>query len=231
MASSKSNSPDRGVDREERKDDRNGGRRDSRSRSGSGRRNHGRDNSSENTNQGNVLYVGGLQRRVTENDIRGLFEPIGKVNDIEIVKDPSSNDCRGYAFVKFVSPQDASEAVERFHKKEFQGRTLQVEKSKRNQGHAKTPGQYLGHNNRRRDRRSRSPHRHRRDRSRSGRRHSRERRNSRDRYSRERHSDRHGSREKRYRRDRDHRDHRDHRDRSRSGGRYRDRSDSRPRRR
>lgn len=141
--------------------------------------------------------------------MRESFEKFGKIADINIIKDPYTNECRGFAFVRYENPDDATDALE-LDNKEIDGRKIRVEKSKRNQGHQKTPGEYLGHNRRRSGggrRRSPSPY---------NRRHSPRGRRSRDRSSRDR-SDRdryrsHGGR-----------------DRRRSGSRDRYRSKSRDR--
>ena len=69
------------------------------------------------------------------------------------------SECRGFAFIKYENEQDATDALA-LDNTEIDGRRIRVEKSKRDRGHVKTPGEYLGHDKGRgRRRRSPSPYR------------------------------------------------------------------------
>ena len=57
--------------------------------------------------------------------------------------------------MKFESSDSATDALEA-EGKEIDGRKIRIEKSKKERGHPKTPGEYLGHKGRR-GRRSPSP--------------------------------------------------------------------------
>ena len=125
------------------------------------RRKTSRDNSAEN--QGNVLYVSNLPRRIRDDDLKERFEKFGKVVDISIVREPFSKESRGFGFVSFESKKCAQDALDNLNKSEIDGKNINVEVSKRNKAHKPTPGVYLGprsETHRRRDgymrRRSRS---------------------------------------------------------------------------
>nr|CCA16044.1 conserved hypothetical protein [Albugo laibachii Nc14]CCA26461.1 conserved hypothetical protein [Albugo laibachii Nc14] len=95
-------------------------------------------------NPGNNLYVANLAHRVTDEELRQLFEKFGRLEKCEIIIDPISRESRGFAFVTFEDVRDASDAVQELNGKDIQGRRMRVEHAKRKCGHPKTPGQYLG---------------------------------------------------------------------------------------
>jgi len=91
--------------------------------------------SEENMNSGSTLYISNLARRFNEEVLKEKFEKFGKVQDFHVVKDPSSEDSRGFGFVTYSNIQDAKEALEALSKFEFDGRPLKVEIARRAKGH------------------------------------------------------------------------------------------------
>ncbi|ORZ41671.1 hypothetical protein BCR44DRAFT_122977 [Catenaria anguillulae PL171] len=81
----------------------------------------------EVSNPGNQLYVRGLSFRTTEPELRDLFGKYGELTEVNVVKDPHLNECRGFAFVKFANPEDAASAIKGEHDQDFHGRRLIVE--------------------------------------------------------------------------------------------------------
>ncbi|XP_043717457.1 heterogeneous nuclear ribonucleoprotein Q-like [Telopea speciosissima] len=73
---------------------------------------------------GSEIFIGGLPREVTEDDLRDLCEPIGNISEIRLMKDKDRGESKGYAFVTFNSKDLAKKAIEELHNKEFKGRTL-----------------------------------------------------------------------------------------------------------
>lgn len=49
------------------------------------------------------LYVGSLHFNITEDMLRGIFEPFGKIQSIQMIMDPETGRSKGYGFVT-VSP-------------------------------------------------------------------------------------------------------------------------------
>jgi RNA-binding protein 23/39 len=45
------------------------------------------------------LYVGSLHFNITEDMLRGIFEPFGKIESIQLQMDPETGRSRGYGFV------------------------------------------------------------------------------------------------------------------------------------
>ncbi|OVA14772.1 RNA recognition motif domain [Macleaya cordata] len=73
---------------------------------------------------GSEVFIGGIPREVTEEDLRGLCEPIGEIAEVRLMKDKDTGESKGYAFITFKTKELAQEAIEEFHNKEFKGRTL-----------------------------------------------------------------------------------------------------------
>jgi len=61
-----------------------------------------------------------------ENDLQEHFSQAGVVSSVNLMMDKFTGKSRGFAFIEFSSPAEATKAVEMFHNKEFQGRALTV---------------------------------------------------------------------------------------------------------
>lgn len=45
------------------------------------------------------LYVGSLHFNITEDMLRGIFEPFGKIDNIQLIMDPETGRSKGYGFL------------------------------------------------------------------------------------------------------------------------------------
>lgn len=72
------------------------------------------------------LFVGNLAYTTAENDLTDLFSQAGVVVSANVVFDKMTGKSRGFAFVEMASPDEANKAVELFHGKDFQGRSMTV---------------------------------------------------------------------------------------------------------
>jgi cold-inducible RNA-binding protein len=72
------------------------------------------------------LFVGNLSYRTLENELQDHFSQAGTVTSVNIMFDKFTGKSRGFAFVEFSSAEEANRAVEMFHDKDFQGRSLTV---------------------------------------------------------------------------------------------------------
>lgn len=70
--------------------------------------------------------MGNLSFQSTESDLQDYFGQAGELKSVNVMIDKVTGRSRGFAFVEYVAPEDANKAVEQFHNKEFQGRTLTV---------------------------------------------------------------------------------------------------------
>ena len=74
----------------------------------------------------NKLFIGNLPWKVSEEDLRPLFEQNGEVSDVKVVLDNYTGKSRGFAFVVMATPDDAQKAIENLDKTSFMGRELRV---------------------------------------------------------------------------------------------------------
>lgn len=74
----------------------------------------------------NRLFVGNLSYQTADNDLLDYFSQAGAVTSVNVMMDKMTGRSRGFAFVEFATAQEAAKAVEQFHNKEFQGRSLTV---------------------------------------------------------------------------------------------------------
>lgn len=72
------------------------------------------------------LFVGNLSYQTAENDLQDYFAQAGTVTSVNLMMDKMTGKSRGFAFVEFATAEEANKAVEDFHNKEFQGRSLTV---------------------------------------------------------------------------------------------------------
>jgi cold-inducible RNA-binding protein len=72
------------------------------------------------------LFVGNLSYQTMDRDLQDFFAPAGVVTSVTVMLDKFTGKSRGFAFVELSTPEEATKAVEMFHGKELQGRTLTV---------------------------------------------------------------------------------------------------------
>jgi len=72
------------------------------------------------------LYVGNLDFKVTENDLRDTFASCGTVVEVNLVLDRATGRPRGFAFITMSSPEEAQKAIDTWNGKDLGGRALNV---------------------------------------------------------------------------------------------------------
>jgi RNA recognition motif-containing protein len=84
---------------------------------------------------GTRLFVGNLSYRVTELELKEVFEEGGRnVVEVRIVTDRDTGRSRGFAFVEMGSEQEATQAIEQLSGREVAGRPINVSEAR-----ARTP--------------------------------------------------------------------------------------------
>ena len=76
------------------------------------------------------LYVGNLPYETTESDLQALFEATGQVSTINIVRDRTTGQARGFAFVEMSDAESAQRAITELDKQQYGGRSLTVNEAK-----------------------------------------------------------------------------------------------------
>jgi RNA recognition motif-containing protein len=76
-----------------------------------------------------TIYVGNINYSIGEDEIRKIFEVMGKVESVKIVHDKRSGKSKGYGFVEMPDKKEAMEAIKTLDGKEVAGRNLRVLKA------------------------------------------------------------------------------------------------------
>src|SRR5262245_4385891 len=76
------------------------------------------------------LYVGNLPFQTTESDLQTLFESVGSVASINIVRDRATGQARGFAFVEMSDAESAQRAISELDRHEYGGRNLTVNEAR-----------------------------------------------------------------------------------------------------
>lgn len=72
------------------------------------------------------LYVGGLSYSVNDDQLREMFEGIGKVESAQVIVDRFSNQSKGFGFVEMSTEEEAQKAIKEMNGKDAGGRPLTV---------------------------------------------------------------------------------------------------------
>lgn len=72
------------------------------------------------------LYVGNLAKSTSEGELNTLFTQAGPVKSVEIVKDRSTGESKGFAFVNMNDQADADKAISMFNAYSLSERELKV---------------------------------------------------------------------------------------------------------
>jgi cold-inducible RNA-binding protein len=76
------------------------------------------------------LYVGNLPYQTTESDLQALFDACGQVSTINIVRDRTTGQARGFAFVEMADSEGGQRAIRELDKHQYGGRSLTVNEAK-----------------------------------------------------------------------------------------------------
>lgn len=71
------------------------------------------------------LFVGNLPFSATEESVRALFAPHGKIESLALINDRETGRPRGFGFIE-MSNTDAANAMQALNGKNFEGRDLKV---------------------------------------------------------------------------------------------------------
>src|SRR5512135_1351992 len=72
------------------------------------------------------LYLGNLSRDVTEADLRELFEPFGKIDSLNVIKDKFSGVSKGFGFIEMPVKEEAEAAIKALHRQPFKGQSMDI---------------------------------------------------------------------------------------------------------
>ncbi|XP_078445763.1 uncharacterized protein LOC144714847 [Wolffia australiana] len=78
------------------------------------------------------IFVGGLDRDATEDDVRKAFEAVGVVEEVRLHKDFATNKNKGFAFVKFAEKEQADKAIAELKNPTINGKRCGIARSEDN---------------------------------------------------------------------------------------------------
>lgn len=73
------------------------------------------------------VYIGGLNKKLTEADILAVFSQYGVPVDIHLMRDSSSGESKGFAYLKYEDQRSTVLAVDNLNGVTIGGRTLTVD--------------------------------------------------------------------------------------------------------
>ena len=76
------------------------------------------------------IYVGNLNYRVREDDLKQVMEEYGIVDSVKIIKDRETDKSKGFAFVEMPDDAAAKKAIVELNEAEFEGRQMVVKEAR-----------------------------------------------------------------------------------------------------
>ena len=76
------------------------------------------------------IFVGRLSGDVTDDDLRQAFEPFGKVDSAEVVREKFSSESKGFGFVEMPAPEEARAAIAGANGQLLKGKALIVSEAR-----------------------------------------------------------------------------------------------------
>ena len=87
--------------------------------------------SKEAENPGSNLFVSGIAPRMKEDELEEIFSKYGRVDKVQIMLDPHTQESRGFGFVQMNTAEEADAAKDALTGEEKYGRVMTIEKARR----------------------------------------------------------------------------------------------------
>lgn len=75
------------------------------------------------------LFIGNLNYKVREFDLRSVMEDYGQVTSVKLIIDRETNRSKGFAFVEMPNESEAREAIKRLNGAEYVNRSMVVKEA------------------------------------------------------------------------------------------------------
>ena len=76
------------------------------------------------------IYVGNLENKLTDEELRQAFEVFGQVAEVRIIMDKFSGESRGFGFVEMPNKAEAEAAISGFNGEEWKGQRIFVNEAR-----------------------------------------------------------------------------------------------------
>lgn len=80
------------------------------------------------------IYVGNLSYKLSEDELRDMFDEFGEVISSKIIVDKESGRSKGFGFITMASADDAKGAIKDLDGMEVKGRPIKVSEAKPRRG-------------------------------------------------------------------------------------------------
>lgn len=76
------------------------------------------------------IYVGNLNFKLSEDDLKSIFEEFGAVSSVKIITDKYSGRSKGFGFVEMDNDDEAKAAIDGLNGKEIETRVIVVNEAR-----------------------------------------------------------------------------------------------------
>ena len=76
------------------------------------------------------IYIGNLNYRVREEDLKQVMEEYGVVDSVKIIIDRETGKSKGFAFVEMPNDAEGKRAIEELNEAEYEGRQMVVKEAR-----------------------------------------------------------------------------------------------------
>ena len=76
------------------------------------------------------IYIGNLNYRVREEDLKQVMEEYGVVDSVKIIIDRETGKSKGFAFVEMPNDAEGQKAIEELNEAEYEGRQMVVKEAR-----------------------------------------------------------------------------------------------------
>jgi len=76
------------------------------------------------------IYVGNLNYKVRDEDLKEIFEEYGEVTLAKVLQDKQTGKSKGFGFVEMSNDEEAKRAVTELHEAELMGRKMVVNEAR-----------------------------------------------------------------------------------------------------
>jgi RNA recognition motif-containing protein len=76
------------------------------------------------------IYVGNLNYRLKEDELREVFSEFGEVVSVKIITDKYTGQSKGFGFVEMTNEEDGNNAINELNGIEVKGRNIVVNKAR-----------------------------------------------------------------------------------------------------
>ena len=76
------------------------------------------------------IYVGNLEYKISDSDLREVFEEFGEVTTAKVIKDHETGRSKGFGFVEMSNDAEAQAAIEELDGADLDGRTIKVNQAR-----------------------------------------------------------------------------------------------------